>query len=88
MGEANGKTDRLAALQSRERAMHQAVAEERVRQRQLKEKKYARLAAIVDAALLEEAARVADFELLLRQTLKKAIKDEKAAKFLTEMGWL
>jgi hypothetical protein len=24
MGEANGKTDRLAALQSRERAMHQA----------------------------------------------------------------
>ena len=88
MNEANGNADRLAALRKREAALKAAIAQEQVRQQKLKEKRHARLAAIVGAALLEEAARVPDFELLLKQTLKKAVKDDKAVKFLTEMRWL
>ena len=88
MGEANVNADRLAALRKREAALKAAIAQEQVRQQKLKEKRRARLAAIVGDALLQEAARVPDFELLLKQTLKKAVKDNKAVKLLTEMRWL
>jgi hypothetical protein len=87
MGEANGNTNRLTALRKREAALKAAIAQEQVWQQKLKEKKHARLAAIVGDALLQEAARVQDFRLLLRQTLKKAVVDEKAIKFLVEMDW-
>jgi hypothetical protein len=88
MTEANGNANKLAALRKREAALKAAIAQEQVRQQKLKEKRHARLAAIIGAALLEEAVRVPDFELLLKQTLKKAVKDDKAVKFLTEMRWL
>jgi hypothetical protein len=86
--EINGNADRLAALRKREAALKAAIAQEQVRQQKLKDKRHARLAAIVGELILQEAVRVPDFELLLRQTLKKAAKDDKAVKFLTEMRWL
>jgi hypothetical protein len=88
MGEAHGNADKLAALRKREAALKAAIAQEQVRQQKLKEKRHTRLAAVVGEALLQEAARVPDFELLLKQTLKKAVRDDKAVKFLTEMRWL
>jgi hypothetical protein len=88
MSEANGDTNRLAILKKRAADLQQAISEEKVRQAKRREKDRARLAAIVGEAVLQEAARVRDFELLLKQTLKKAVNDEKAVKFLVEMQWL
>jgi hypothetical protein len=88
MSEANGDTNRLAILKKRAADLQQAISEEKVRQAKRREKDRARLAAIVGEAVLQEAARVGDFELLLKQTLKKAVKDEKAVKFLVGMQWL
>jgi hypothetical protein len=88
MDEAGGNANRLAALRKREAALKTAIAQEQVRQQKRKEKNRARLATIVGTVLLEEAGRAHDFELLLKQTLKKAVKDDKAAKFLMHMNWL
>lgn len=88
MAVESGNANRLTVLRKREAALKAAIAQEQVRQQKRREKDRARLAAIIGAALLEEAGRVPDFELLLRQTLKKAVKDDKAVKFLTEMRWL
>jgi uncharacterized membrane protein len=85
---ANGNANRLAALRNREAALKQAIAEEQVRLQKRREKDRARLALIVGEALLGEAARVPDFALLLKQTLKKNVTDDKTARFVEQMGWL
>lgn len=88
MSEAKRNSERLAALRNREAALKQAIAIEQVRLQKRREKDRVRLASIVGEALLCEAARVADFALLLKQTLKKTLKDEKTARFVDEqMGW-
>jgi alpha-D-ribose 1-methylphosphonate 5-triphosphate synthase subunit PhnG len=89
MGQTNG--NKLDALRKREAALKAAIAEEQVRQQKRREKDRARLAAIVGEALLEEAARLPDFEALLKQTLRSAEslrRDERARQFLAGMGWL
>lgn len=83
-----GEVNKLVALKQREAALKAAIAAEQVRQQKRREKDRERLAKTVGIAVLDEAARVPDFELLLKQTLKKTVKDEKAAKFLVEMRWL
>jgi hypothetical protein len=88
VAEGSGNANKLEVLRKREAALKAAIAEEQVRQQKRRDKNRARLASIVGVALLEEAARVPDFELLLKQTLKKAVNDDKAVKFLTEMRWL
>jgi hypothetical protein len=88
MSGTNGNSDRLAALREREAALKRAIDIEKVRLEKRREKDRARLASIVGEALLCEAARFADFALLLKQTLKKTLKDEKTARFVDEqMGW-
>jgi hypothetical protein len=81
-------SDKLAALRNREAALKQAIAEEQVRLQKRREKDRTRLALIVGEALLGEAARVPDFALLVKQTLKKNVTDDKTARFVEQMGWL
>ena len=81
----NGKLD---ALLKRELALKAAIAAEKVKRQRHKEKDRARLVEIVGAALLDEAARVPDFELMLKQTLRTAVTDERAHEFLKGQGWL
>lgn len=89
MSEKNRNSDRLAALQNREAALRRQIEVERVRLQRKREKDRARLASIVGEAVLVEAASVPDFALLLKQTLKRALKDEKNAGFVAQqMGWL
>jgi hypothetical protein len=83
-----GNSDKLAGLRNREAALRKAIAIEQVRLQKRRDKDRARLATVIGEAMLVEALRVTDFELLLKQTLKRTVKDEKAAKFLAEMGWL
>lgn len=88
MSETNRNSDKLAALRKREAALRQAIANERCALQKRRAKDRERLASIVGEALLCEAARVADFALLLKQTLKKTLKDEKTARFVDQqMGW-
>jgi len=88
MIEPNGNADRLAALRKREAALKAAIAQEQVRQQKRREKLQTKLASVIGMIVLEESRRVPDFELLLRQTLKRAAKDDKTAKFLMEMRYL
>lgn len=89
MSETKRNSERLAALRNREAALKQAIAIEQVRLQKRREKDRARLASIVGEALLVEAATVPDFALLLKQILKKTLKDEKTARFVEQqMGWL
>jgi hypothetical protein len=80
--------DRIEALRKREQAIKAAIAEEQVRQHKRKEKDRARLAAIVGEVLLDRAARVADFDAMLRQILKTADMEDRSRQFLMSMGWV
>jgi hypothetical protein len=88
--ETNGN-GRIELLKKRENEIRAKIAAERVKQQKRKEKDRARLAAIIGAAMLDEAARVPDFELLLKQRLSSSEtlkQDERACEFLVSMGWL
>ncbi len=88
MGDAKSSTNRLVTLRKREAALKAAIAAEQVRQQKHRERDRSRLAAAIGIAVLEEAAHVPDFELLIKQTLKRTVKDDKVARFLAEMKWL
>ena len=79
---------KLDALLKREQALKAAIAQEKVRQQARQLKDQARLAAVVGRALLDHGAKVPDFELLIKQTLKTAVKDPSSREFLSSLGWL
>ena len=88
MKEPQQNGNRLEALKRREAEIRRRIAAERVKQQRRRERDREKLAAIVGTALLEQAARVPDFELMLKQTLRTAVRDEPARQFLSGMGWL
>lgn len=83
---ANGRID---ALKKREAEIRARIAEERVRQQRRAEKEYERLKNIIGGALLANAEKNADFELMLRGVLKTAtIVSEGDRKLLRSKGWV
>jgi len=84
----NGCSPKLESLRKREAALKAAIAVEQIRQQKRKARERERLVAVVGETILQQAARVPDFELLMKQTLKTAVTDEKTRKFLAETGWL
>ncbi len=83
-----GNGNRLEALKAREARLREALARERVRQQKRRERNQARLVELIGTALLEEAQRVPDFALMLKQTLAKTVSDSRQRQFLEEMGVL
>ena len=80
---------RIEALKKREAEIRARIAEERVRQQRRVEKEYARLKTIVGGALLANAAKNTDFELMLKGVLKTTpIEAESDKKLLRAKGWL
>ena len=85
----NNGIGRIEALKKREAEIRARIAEERVRQQRRAEKEYERLKTIVGGALLANAAKNADFELMLKGVLKTAaIEAESDKKLLRAKGWL
>jgi hypothetical protein len=81
------RTDRMELLRKREAALKATIAAEQVKRQKRKEKDHIRLVVIVGEALIQQAARVPDFELMLGELLK-SITDEKSRRFLSSMGYL
>ncbi len=80
---------RIELLKKREAEIRARIAEERVRQQRREEKEYERLKNIVGGALLANAAKNADFELMLKGVLKTAgIAAESDRKLLRSKGWI
>ncbi len=86
--DATGVNGRLEALRKKEAALRAAIATERVRQQKRKEKEDARLFSIVGAALVQNAAKAPDFQLMLKQVLRAADMRDTDRAFLAGKGWL
>ena len=80
--------DRIEALRKREAAVRAAIAQEKVRAQKKKEKDDARLFSIVGAALVRNAERSPDFQLMLKQILQAAELRDSDRAFLAQKGWL
>ncbi len=70
MANENIANEKLEALRKREAALKAAIARELVRQQKRKEKEDARVCSIIGAALVQNAAKHEDFELMLKGVLK------------------
>lgn len=80
---------KLDALRSREASLKAAIATEKVRQQKRDEKDTARLFSIIGAALVQNAAKHPDFELMLKGVLRTATTFNDSEKnFLKARGWL
>ena len=81
--------NRIEALRKREQALKAAIAQEKVRQQKRDEKDAARLHSIVGRALLENAAKHADFELMLKSILQANTSfSDGEMKLLRAKGWV
>lgn len=86
---SGGSSAKLEALRKREAALKNAIAIEKVRQQKQEEKDEARLHSIIGAALVQNAAKHADFELMLKGILKSATSfSDGEKKLLRAKGWL
>jgi len=79
---------KLEALRKREAALRAAIAAEKVRQQNRREKDDARLFAVVGEALTRYAQQSPDFELMLKQVLQAAAMRDSDRAFLAGKGWL
>ena len=79
---------RLELLRKRELAVRVAIAAENALQQKRAKRNRTKLVGIVGAALLDQAAKSADFELMIKGILKTAVTDEAARSFLKKMDWI
>ena len=81
--------DKLEALRRKEAALKAAIAVEKVRQQKRDEKDVARLYSIVGEALVSNALKHPDFELMLKGILKNSTNfSDGEKKLLRAKGWL
>lgn len=78
--------DRLETLRKREASLRAAIAFEKVRRQKLMEKEDARLFAIVGEAVIHNARRSPQFELMLKQVLQSAEMRDTERAFLAGKG--
>ncbi len=89
MNSASTVNGKLEALRRREEALKAAIAQEKVRQQKRREKDDARLHSIIGEALVGNAAKHPDFELMLKGILKSATSfSDGDKKLLRAKGWL
>ena len=88
MVNANIVNEKLEALRRKEAALKAAIAAEKVRQQKRREKEDARLFAIVGEAVIRNARRSPQFELMLKQVLQSAELRDTNRAFLSGKGWL
>jgi hypothetical protein len=89
MVSANIANEKIEALRKREVALKAAIARELIRQQKRKEKEDARLCSIIGAALVQNAAKHEDFELMLKGVLKTSTSlTESDKKLLRAKSWL
>jgi hypothetical protein len=88
MGNTNIFTSKLEALHKREAAVKASIAVEVELERRRRAREHERLVRIVGEALLDEAARSANFKIMLKQTLNTAVVDEKSRRLLSNLGWI
>lgn len=80
---------RLDALRKREAALRNAILIEKVRQQKKDERDDARLHLIIGAALLHNAKKHTDFELMLRSVLASVTTfSDGETRLLKTKGWL
>jgi hypothetical protein len=85
--DTNGNS-KIEALRRREAAIKAALAEEQVRQQKRRERENARLASIIGAALIENAAKNPDtLGLMVKQVLQASELRESERAFLAGKGW-
>jgi hypothetical protein len=84
-----GSDNRIQALRKKEAALKATIALELVRQQKRKEKDDARLFSIIGQALVQNAAKHPDFELMLKSVLQTATSlGDSEKKLLRTKGWL
>lgn len=84
----NGMNGKIEALRKREAALKAAIAAEQVRQQKRRERENARLASIIGAALIENAAKNPDtLGLMVKQVLQASELRESDRSFLAAKGW-
>jgi hypothetical protein len=84
----NGMNGKIEALRKREAALKAAIAAEQVRQQKRRERENARLASIIGAALIENAAKNPDtLGLMVKQVLQASELRESDRAFLAAKGW-
>lgn len=79
---------KLEALQQREAALKAAIAAEKVKQQQQKERDKARLSSIIGGALVDQANSSPQLHTMLKQVLTGCVTDPPARKFLEERNWI
>ena len=91
MNTSDGKhsSDRIEFLKLKERELRARIFAERVRQQKQREKDTARLCSIIGTALVQNAAKHPDFELMLKGVLQTTASfSDSEKKLLKARGWL
>jgi hypothetical protein len=86
---SGGNNAKLEALHKREAVLKAAIAIEKVRQQKKDEKDEARLHTIIGSTLVLNAAKHADFNLMLKGILKNSTSlSDSETKLLRGKGWI
>lgn len=80
--------DRIATLRMRQARLNATISAEIALEQKRKARDRKRLIELIGTALLEEAARVPNLKVSLKQTLSTAVVDGKSRRLLTTFGWL